>query len=887
ARSYKDGMIKPPEGELVTLTITDSRNEVRYSEKHTLGAFGSTSGTFPIKGFFPLGHYTIRADYGADRGKGDQPSRTFLVGEYKVPGHFVNVSLKTEEKTSTEYVTLQRKEEYLVADIKGRYYAGGPLKHGKASWKATLVPAEYKVKDFDGFFFGNQETKELFLESGEAVLDREGNLRLVIPMDGRLLTGLYGVRVSATVLDVDGEPATEVETYKPAPHYSVGISLHPKKVQEGHAATLSVIVVDKNGKKIPTGELNANVLEKRYFYTLKRDEHGNVSYQYEEGWAKNTGARIPIREGKADYDVELGDNRQYMISFTYEDRSGAYTSQTVFEVGWEDYDRWMRERTEKTVPTGQEVLVGLTKNEYAVGDKVGVQFSTKRPVNKCLVTLENAGILDYRIVEVNGRKAALEFTATDKHRPNVYISVMAPAGRAEFPVYRSVADVDMPSLFYGYAEAKIRSEVKGLNVEIDPGNKEMRGRPGERASVSFKVTDRTGKGALCELAVCVVNEAVLALTRFKTPDLSTLADFRLPLSVFSGDLRLALISQDLLRIFSAKPLTGGDGAGGLVAPSVRKRFDPVAYFNPAVLTDESGAASVSFQLPDTTTTYRVYVVACDKGSGFASTQRDMLVVKEFFVEPSLPRFLIPGDKAVFPISLFNKTDGEGKASLRAEGMKGLELKLEGASANVPPMSSSVLNCTLNATGGADKATVLIQGEFSGAGGKFSDAVEKTVPVHSRYLPVNRMYSGSFRDKTEVKVDLPSTLEQLGPDALAREDFKARVTLSTNSWTRMAPGLKYLLRYPYGCVEQTSSGIIPLAGMRALVKSGKIPGIGVDEVDKFLNAGITRLLNMQNSAGGFSYWPGSPQTSWWGTLYASLALTMAEQAGLDVPDENMG
>ncbi|MFH0825189.1 MAG: MG2 domain-containing protein, partial [Pseudomonadota bacterium] len=149
ARSYKDGMIKPPEGEQVTLTITDSRNEVRYSEKHTLGAFGSTSGTFPIKGFFPVGNYTIRADYGDDRGKGDQPSRTFLVGEYKVPRHFVNVSLKTEEKTSTEYVTLQRKEQYLVADIKGRYYAGGPLKHGKVTWKATLVPAEYKVKGFD------------------------------------------------------------------------------------------------------------------------------------------------------------------------------------------------------------------------------------------------------------------------------------------------------------------------------------------------------------------------------------------------------------------------------------------------------------------------------------------------------------------------------------------------------------------------------------------------------------------------------------------------------------------------------------------------------------------------------------------------------------------
>ena len=154
------------------------------------------------------------------------------------------------------------------------------------------------------------------------------------------------------------------------------------------------------------------------------------------------------------------------------------------------------------------------------------------------------------------------------------------------------------------------------------------------------------------------------------------------------------------------------------------------------------------------------------------------------------------------------------------------------------------------------------------------------------MPVNRTAIGSFTERTDISAALPGALKALKPDDINPGDFKANLSFSTTNWTRIAPGLKYLLRYPYGCIEQTSSGIIPLAGIRDLAGSKVIPGVSVEEVDRFLKRGVERLLSMQLAGGGFSYWPGELNTSWWGTMYASFALITARQAGYEVPEESL-
>jgi uncharacterized protein YfaS (alpha-2-macroglobulin family) len=886
ARGYEQNKIISPVGKKVHIDITDPREEVSYSKDLALNDYGSCWDTFEVKSFFPVGTYNLKASVARSEDKTDTFSTTFMVQEFKRIRHYVTLSVK-QQRVAGAFVGIKRDEDFLTADISGQYYTGGPVKHGKVRWKATLVPAVNKVKEWDAFFFGNESDTTQFLESGESMLDSQGKLSVSIPLDSRLLTGIYGVNISATVLDVDGEPATEVTTYNPLPNLLVGVSDHPTQVQTGYSAPLRLVVIDREGKSLKSGTLEVGILKQDYYYTEKRDDQGNVSESWEEGWVKTLSTQVSLTDGQAVFQPEFNEGGNYMLSFTYADNLGKYSTQIVFKVGWQEYDTWARENLKTGPRTGREVLLSLNKKEYKVGETLSAQFSVPRPVKQCLVTVEKSGILEYRVVNVNGTNGSFQLATTKEFQPNAYISVFAPAGRAGFPVYSSQVDSDIPMIYFGYTNVSVRSDAQSLRVEIQPSIADLKGRPGEKKTVDLLVTDQARKGVVSEMAVCVVDEAVLALTRFQTPSLSSLAQFTLPLGVFSGDLRMGLVSQDLYRLLSTKPLTGGGMGLGEVNSTLRKDFRPVAYFNPAVVTDATGKATVEFTLPDTTTSYRVYAVVCDKQAGFGSAQRNMVVTKEFFVEPSLPRFLVPGDKVTFPLVLHNKTADKGHAEVRSEASGDLELRVLQPGISLEPWSSAVIKASAHALGGtAAKGVMRFAGNFTADKAKFTDAIELTLPIHSRFLPVNRMQIGDFTNKTQVNVSFPDAIKHMNPDSINPADFKANIILSMTNWSKLTPGLKYLLHFPYGCIEQTSSGVIPLAALRGLIQSGTIPGIRIDEVDKFLKSGVDRLLSMQLPAGGFVYWPGQSEVSWWGTMYATFALMVAQDGGFAVPEDRL-
>lgn len=886
ARAYEKNSIVPPSGTQVKVEVVGPTQDIPYSKELTLGEFGTCHDSFATEKFFPQGTYEIKVH---SPGPGDTKevfSSSFLVQDYKRARHYARLTLNTGSRQGKGYVGLDVQEQFLDVEVSGQYYTGGPVKNGQVRWKASLVPIANQVPGLTGYFFGNDDTTTRFLESGESTLDGEGKLRFVLPLDSRLLTGIYGIEVSATVLDVDGEPATDVQTFKPDPQFLVGISRHPAQVQTGYEAPLKIVVVDRNGNKVSAGSVEVSLMELDSFYVQKRDETGNINYLWEEGWLKTLTASVSLVQGDGTFPVSLNRSGSYLISFIYVHEGRRFTSQTVFKVGWRSYEEWMRTRDEKEVQTGNQVFLTMSKKQYAVGEEVDVSFQAPRPMAKCLITLEGADVFRYQVIDAGSENVSYRFKVSDQYVPNVYISMIAAAGRGDFPVYTTQTDSDIPSVYYGYADISVSSTSQELRLEIAPEEAELKGRPGEKKTLSFKVQDGKGKGARAEMAVCVVDEAVLALTRFQTPNLEPLTRFNLPLAVFSGDLRLDLVSQDLFRVFSTRPVEGGGGALGEMFPSLRKDFRPVAYFNPAVHTNESGEATVSFTLPDTTTAYRVYAVVCDAGSAFASGERTLVVTKEFFVEPSPPRFLIPGDSATFPVLLHNKTKEKGRFSLSAEASRFVNIRTALTAGVLEPFSTLKTGATVEVFSGAESARLTFKGAFAGDTGKFSDAIELTCPVLSRFLPVRRADIGDFVQQKQIEAKLPSGLTTLDRGDLHPDDFKAILSVGVTNWSKLAPGLKYLLTYPYGCVEQTSSGVIPLAGIRSLVSAAAIPGITAAEVDKFLKGGVDRLLAMQTPEGGFSYWPGEQTPSWWGTMYATFALTQAKQAGHNVPEQRL-
>src|SRR5208337_1004153 len=125
-------------------------------------------------------------------------------------------------------------------------------------------------------------------------------------------------------------------------------------------------------------------------------------------------------------------------------------------------------------------------------------------------------------------------------------------------------------------------------------------------------------------------------------------------------------------------------------------------------TDASGRATIEFKLPDTTTAYRVFAVVCDKGSGLVSGQRNMVVTKEFFIEPSPPRFFCPGDKVVFPLIVQNKTSGKGVARIEGKGSDRLRVSVLEPSPSLEPFSGAVVKSRTEIPGGLDQAVFVFQ-----------------------------------------------------------------------------------------------------------------------------------------------------------------------------------
>jgi uncharacterized protein YfaS (alpha-2-macroglobulin family) len=330
------------------------------------------------------------------------------------------------------------------------------------------------------------------------------------------------------------------------------------------------------------------------------------------------------------------------------------------------------------------------------------------------------------------------------------------------------------------------------------------------------------------------------------------------------------------------PLTGGDGSEmARLSKKLRSDFSPVAYFNPAVRTDEDGNATVKFKFPDTMTEYRIYAVACDKGSRFGSGEKSAVVVKEFYMEPGLPRFFTKGDKFHFNVSAFNRSDAAGELAFGVEADDRLAVSADSPALKLGANDNVMAGITGKAMKpGRSKLT------FTGKLGQLEDAVQVSVPVNSGYIIENDSLFGSFKGKTGIAYHFPKGASKIPDDDLNPEEAQAVLTISGSPFIKLGPALKYLLGYPYGCIEQTSSKVLALSGLRGLIKQGMIPGITVEETDKFLKPGTERLISMQVESGGFSYWPGETSPHPWGSIYATYALTLNMQAGMEVPKDRL-
>ncbi len=918
-REYNNDKVVVPNSDVkANVVIFNSRGDMISEQQLPLNAYGTCSGSFPTKSFMPRGSYRIEVaaiqaskNFGS-LGKQDpkwdrlmqrkpaveneklqqNPGKTaeqtttsvlsvcnFQVQDFEAPRHFVDMEMTSTTRKIRQIVGRDADQAFMDCKVTGKYYAGGVLRNCKVQWSAYLTERDANNNAYPGFCFGNNDVKKELLEQGNSVLNNNGELTISLPMSKAVLSGLNQIEVTATVLDIDGKPATLVKSYAPVPAVRVGISKVPSSISSGCECPVQVIALDSNGKQINAGTVTLEVMRKKWMYIQKRaaDGNGGLYYNWEEAWIKAYSYTEKINNSVAEFSLSFPEGGDYLLRAYYVNgQTEAVSAQKVMiEYSFSSYqDVAKKDRSRSS----NEIFLATEKKEVAVGKPVKIKYTLPRICDYALVTVETDEIIDAKVIKLNGAFGEFTETLTDKCKPNAFVSFIAPSVRSGFPVYSIDSDTEYPRAYYGFTSFKVQSSVDSINIAIAPETKEeLKAYPGQNYKVSFKLTDEKGSPKTSEVAVAVVDESVLALTGYVTPVLNSLSNFFMPLSVFSGDLRVGLINQELFKLLSTRILTGGgEGVGNISSDlNARKDFRPVAFWKADCESDANGNVTVDFKLPDTMTSYRIYAVANDKGSSYGSAERQLRVTKDFYIEPSVPQFMTAGDKAVVVTAAHNKTDKAGTANISVAGTEGITASVQNGSVSLGGFNTAVSKVVLNADRGALKAKMVMKGDMNGN----TDAIENSIPVNPASILFNRYGFGFFKGKDSVKAEIPAYVGSMNQIDKAGT-LKANMTLAATPWTRLVPAVSYLMDYPHGCVEQTSSRIIGLSAIRNIAKEGYFKEFSVAEVDAYLKEGLEHLLRMQLTSGGFSYWTSEPDVSWWGTNYAVYALTMLKESGYE-------
>jgi uncharacterized protein YfaS (alpha-2-macroglobulin family) len=357
-----------------------------------------------------------------------------------------------------------------------------------------------------------------------------------------------------------------------------------------------------------------------------------------------------------------------------------------------------------------------------------------------------------------------------------------------------------------FANQEVRAKVslKGQELKIQVNPDKPTYKPGEQAVYRLTATDASGKPAVAQLSVGVVDEAIYAIAR---DDTTPILDY-----FYSSKPNSVVTSFSFPQIYLSDP----DKAGSPKlrtdekSPRVRKRFLDTAHWSPSVVTDSRGEATVRFQMPDNLTTWRATVRGITTGTSCGQTTRSVLARQDMLVRLEIPRFLIQTDKATVTAVVHNYADRSQRVSV---DLKAPGIDIDGsAGRNISVAKNGVqrVRWQIAAQKPGDFAvTVTAKGETAG------DAMQLDLPVHPHGEHRPFLKAGAILQSRTV-----SEVVTVRSDAIM-EASKLRIRLAPSLASSMLSSLDYLAQYPWGCTEQTTSAFLP-----DVVLSQSFMGMGV-------------------------------------------------------------
>ena len=617
------------------------------------------------------------------------------------------------------------------------------------------------------------------------------------------------------------------------------------KLGEDHK--FEVVTVGPDGKPVSVSDLHAEIYHVNWSWWWNSSAE-IASYMSGKSKEIMFDKHISTPGGKGSFTYNWADDPEGLYFVRVTDEDGGHATSMLVEV----YEYFSGHGGESTAAT--RLAMNLNKDKFTVGETAKLSIPSSQG-SRALLSIEKAGrILRTEWVACDEGSTEIKIPVSADMLPNAYafVTLVQP--------HKNTLN-DAPIRLYGVQNISVEDPASHLEPVLDiPDDVKP------ETTLKFKVKEKNGKAM--SYIVALVDEGLLGLTSYKTPDVWNAFYAKEALRVRTWDLYDDVIGAYGGRIEQLFAVGGDDeGTPQQVKPQNANRFKPVvSYLGPFTL-KAGKTGSHSIEVPQYIGALRAMVIATD-GRAQGSGSKDITVTKPVMVQATLPRALNIGETVKVPVTLLTMKKNVGKVKLSVTtddylsvvGPSTMEVNSTDEGQEVYYFEVKVLD---NVGVAHLKATAEAPGDKS---------------VSSIEIDVNNPNPQVTRSKTvllaagetkDVAVDLFGT-----PGTNS-----ARLELSSMPAIDLDRRLKYLIEYPYGCIEQTVSSAFPqlyLDKVTTLDEKTRAKTV------KNIEATINRLQSFRRSDGSLAYWPGSSTASAFGSAYALHFMQEAESQGYAVP-----
>jgi uncharacterized protein YfaS (alpha-2-macroglobulin family) len=815
--------------------------------KGRIGAYALPSGMRSVTVTSPNGTSIYRHDLKLD-GFGTLHAQVRLpqdaeVGYYRIAVGTLQSGVTVAAYKKPEYeITLTAGQKYVVGGdtasfaLSAQYFFGRPVGGMQLHYTIWSQPQFVPYGGPYGFI----DTIRRFpqrkkLAEGTFATGSDGNATFSTPTDKTATEEHLTVDVDGR--DASGRTVSVATTLRVVPAlFSIALAPTQWFAQQGQVDDIAVATVGYDEKPRPGVAVTVTIARTRW------DEKSEKTVVV----STTTQTVTSDANGKAVLSWKPADAGAYRFTATAQDERGNTATGNLYlwAIGAGD-DSWM-------APIEQPEVIAQN-DTIAQGKRARVLITLPAVGRDALVLVSTDRLVSVRALHVTGRTAALNIDAPPD-ASKFYVTV-------ELPNENGVSTAQAP--------ITVQPAPAGLTVTLTP--QKERYEPGDRATFTVRARDAQGAPVRAQFGIGVVDEAIYAVQQASTEtpldalygDVSSVYPayswFRpnreMKLStVHSGLVRQGIVNDTYARV----PAPSG-------APALRTNFQDTAYWNPAVVTDAKGDATISFTWPDNLTTWRATGVAVTKATQVGQGVGSALVTKDFLVRLETPRFLRAGDRStIIGIAQGQAAHPDVTLTLDAVPLSGFP---QSASVTLDANQSASASWPVTAPGiGAALFTL------RGSDGTLSDGTQMRVPLLAGTSPEHVRDAGSLPSQSSFTVSVPG----------GYEPGDVHVTLTPSIVAQLVQNVRLLQIYPYECTEQVLSTSLPAVFVGNVLKRAGIAQPADIDTSQIVANALARLAQLQHPDGSWGWWEYDSAHPFM-TAYAMYGLAEFRKNGYAVPE----